>query len=368
MAQHRAYREAEGFERLADRLIVGLLLRVGIAPAHGEFLAVEAAPAGRIQGIAIADQAGAVVLALPSRRRDEGVDIAILAHHVRGAEEAAMTALSDILPERRGGDDQRFRRFEIRAAVVGAKRQDRVPPALQVALEETAAGMMIGVVLIVDQGGDALAVARPSRGQVAAAIVGRGIGILRRMQRHMTVDLQMREVWPTQGPRLEMQCEHDDRAVRGAKGARVDVGHVDGRAPVGRGVEDFFGAAVDGEFQRGQGLRRCGRGLEEQRCCRDTCGTSRQGAVMPGLVPGVHADPFRLMWTELGIPTAWMAGTSPAMTGLRTSTHFPPLSARTASPRECTYRAAATSSRCNRDRIPRASGSSPVCRSRRASR
>ena len=165
-----------------------------------------------------------------------------------------MTALSDILPERRGGDDQRFRRFEIRAAVVGAKRQDRVPPALQVALEETAAGMMIGVVLIVDQGGDALAVARPSRGQVAAAVVGRGIGILRRMQRHMTVDLQMREVWPTQGPRLEMQCEHDDRAVRGAKGARVDVGHVDGRAPVGRGVEDFFGAAVDGEFQGGQGL------------------------------------------------------------------------------------------------------------------
>jgi hypothetical protein len=38
-------------------------------------------------------------------------------------------------------------------------------------------------------------------------------------------------------------------------------------------------------------------------------------AVMPGLVPGIHAAPQPIMPIVFRNGAAWMAGTSPAMTG-----------------------------------------------------
>jgi hypothetical protein len=39
---------------------------------------------------------------------------------------------------------------------------------------------------------------------------------------------------------------------------------------------------------------------------------------MPGLVPGIHAAPPRLIVKIFGGGAAWMAGTSPAMTTMAT--------------------------------------------------
>lgn len=149
---------------------------------------------------------------------------------------------------------------EVRAAVDRAKSEDAVPPAFEIALEQATARVNVGVVLVVDESGDADAVGRPCRGDIAPAVVFRGVCVLVQVERDVAVDLQVEQGRPAQSAREEMQCEHGHGAVGGAIGARIDVGQVDRLAAIGH-AEHFFGAPLQGQAESRGFLRL--RGLHE---------------------------------------------------------------------------------------------------------
>src|SRR5947209_7150970 len=109
-----------------------------------------------------------------------------------------MAALLDVLPKRRGGDDERAGCHESVAGIIRAKRKNRVVPAGKIALEQTAAGEMVRMIFVVNKRGDHLAVIAPQSGDESPPVIARRIGRLLRVENDAAVDLQMIEIGPAQ--------------------------------------------------------------------------------------------------------------------------------------------------------------------------
>src|SRR5215217_6101915 len=219
MPHQRADRRREGLDRAAGagRLFA---IAVGIGVAHRELLAVPGAPSRRIGDVGGAEEAGAARLAVPAGRRREHVAQVPVGDDVRGVEEAAVPALTDLLAEGRSGDDlRRFRPREARAAVARGERQHGVVPAGEIFLGLAPAGMVVRLVLVVEERLDPGSILGPGRRDPALVVVGRGIGLARRGQHDPAIELQLVEAFAAQGAVLVMHPEKHDPSRNARTGA-----------------------------------------------------------------------------------------------------------------------------------------------------
>jgi hypothetical protein len=122
--------------------------------------------------------------------------------------------LTDLLAEGRSGDDlRRFRPREARAAVARGERQHGVVPAGEIFLGLAPAGMVVRLVLVVEERLDPGSILRPGRRDPALVVIGRGIGLARRGQHDPAIELQLVEAFAAQGAVLVMHPEKHDPAL-----------------------------------------------------------------------------------------------------------------------------------------------------------